>query len=102
MKMFKKDFSIFDNSLIYLDSAASAQKPKMVVEALSDFYLKDYSNVHRGSCELANRATRMYESSRKKIAEFIGADEKAIVFTKGATESINIVASGYEQLLKRP
>lgn len=98
--MFKKDFPIFDNSLIYLDSAASAQKPKMVVEALSDFYLKDYSNVHRGSCELANRATRMYESSRKKIAEFIGADEKAIVFTKGATESINIVASGYEQLLK--
>ena len=98
--MFKKDFPIFDNSLIYLDSAASAQKPKIVVEALSDFYLKDYSNVHRGTCELANRATRMYESARKKVAEFIGSDEKEIVFTKGATEAINMVATGYGQLLK--
>lgn len=98
--MFKKDFPIFDNSLIYLDSAASAQKPKMVVEALSDFYLKDYSNVHRGTCELANRATRMYESARKKVAEFIGSDEKEIVFTKGATEAINMVATGCGQLLK--
>ncbi|MBE6446061.1 MAG: cysteine desulfurase [Alphaproteobacteria bacterium] len=98
--MFKKDFPIFDTPLIYLDSAASAQKPKMVVEALSDFYLKDYSNVHRGTCELANRATRMYESARKSVAEFIVADEKEIVFTKGATEAINMVATGYEQLLK--
>lgn len=98
--MFKKDFPIFDTPLIYLDSAASAQKPKIVVEALSDFYLKDYSNVHRGTCELANRATRMYESARKKVAEFIGSDEKEIVFTKGATEAINMVASGYGQLLK--
>ena len=56
--MFKKDFPIFTNKLIYLDSAASAQKPQVVADALTDFYTHHYSNVHRGTCTLANNATK--------------------------------------------
>lgn len=98
--MFKKDFPIFNDKLIYLDSAASAQKPRVVVDALNDFYEKHYSNVHRGTCSLANEATQMYENARQKVANFIGANTKEIIFTKGATEAINLVASGYTQTLK--
>jgi len=98
--MFKKDFSIFDDKLIYLDSAASAQKPQVVIDSLTDFYAHYYSNVHRGTCSLANNATKMYEDARQAVARFIGADTKEIIFTKGATEAINLVASGYAQTLK--
>ena len=99
--MFKKDFPIFDNQLVYLDSAASSQKPKRVIDTLFDFYTKYYSNVHRGTCALANTATQMYEEARQTVAEFISADKKEVIFTKGATEAINLVASGYTQTLKK-
>ena len=99
--MFKKDFPMFDNKLFYLDSAASSQKPKKVMDTLSDFYTHHYSNVHRGTCALANTATQMYEDARQAVAKLVNADKKEIIFTKGATEAINLVASGYAQTLKK-
>jgi len=99
--MFKKDFKIFDKKYVYLDSAASAQKPQVVLNKLVEFYQNDYANVHRGSCELALMATKLYEEARQIVADFISADSKEIVFTKGATEAINLVASSYAQTLKK-
>ena len=98
--MFKKDFPIFSQKITYLDSAATTQKPKVLLNQTDTFYKKDYSNVHRGTCGLANQATTMYEQAREKVANFIGGESKNIVFTKGATEAINLVAAGYAQILK--
>ena len=101
MKMLKKDFKIFEKDYIYLDSAASTQKPQMVLDGIISFYQNDYANVHRGSCELALTATKLYEEARQTVANFIHADSKEVVFTKGATESINLVASSYSRTLKK-
>ena len=97
--MFKKDFPILAQNITYLDSAATTQKPKVLLNQTDAFYKKKYANVHRGTCALANHATTMYEEAREKVADFIGAESKNIVFTKGATEAINLVASGYTQML---
>ncbi len=97
----KADFPILqrkvrDKRLIYLDSAATSQKPKQVIDATSDFYSRYNANVHRAIYELGEEATREYEGAREKIAAFIGAKSpNEIVFTKSATESLNIVAYGY-------
>lgn len=100
MKNYKEDFPIFKSQeVIFLDSAASTQKPSVVIDGLMRFYATMYANVHRGSCDLANEATVAYENARRKVADFIRADKKQIIFTKGATESINLVASGYTFLL---
>ena len=80
--------------LIYLDSAASAQKPRAVIEAMSHAMEHAYANVHRGLHTLANETTDAYEAARRKVAAFLGAAEGEIVFTKSATESINLVAAG--------
>ena len=82
--------------LIYFDNAATTQKPKAVLKALQDYYEKDNSNIHRGAHALADRATRDYEETREAVKDFIGAREAAeIVFTKGTTESINLVAQTF-------
>ena len=99
--MFKKDFPILTQNITYLDSAATTQKPKVLLNQTNAFYKKDYANVHRGTCALANQATTMYEKARQKVADFIGTQSKNIVFTKGATEAINLVASGYAQMLHK-
>ncbi len=99
--MYKKDFPIFQNDVIYLDSAASAQKPKCVIEAVAEFYTRFYSNVHRGTCALSNTATQMYENARQRVADFIGAEASEIIFTKGATESVNLLANSYTQTLQK-
>ena len=99
--MLKKDFKIFDKKYVYLDSAASAQKPQIVLDKLTKFYQNDYANVHRGSCELALKATKLYEDARQTVSDFIGADSKEVIFTKGATEAINLVASSYAKTLKK-
>lgn len=79
--------------LIYFDNAATTQKPKAVIEALSKYYEHDNSNIHRGAHTLADRATRYYEETREAVREFIHAKESAeVIFTKGTTESINLVA----------
>jgi cysteine desulfurase/selenocysteine lyase len=94
----RQDFPILSRlvhgkKLVYLDSAASAQKPRAVIEAMSRFYEEDYANIHRGVHYLSQRATDAFENARAKVARFINA-EKAdeIVFTRNATESINLVA----------
>ena len=94
----RKDFPIFERTirdgkkLIYLDSGATSQKPLSVIEAGSDFYKFHNAAVHRGAHQLAEEATDAYEGARLKVAQFIGAREEQIVFTKGATESLNLVA----------
>ncbi|MCR5880566.1 aminotransferase class V-fold PLP-dependent enzyme [Phenylobacterium sp. J367] len=80
--------------LVYLDSAASAQKPRAVIEAMSRAMEYSYANVHRGLHTLANETTDAYEAARRKAAAFIGAAETEVVFTKGGTEAINLVAAG--------
>ncbi|HEV2532889.1 cysteine desulfurase [Phenylobacterium sp.] len=80
--------------LVYLDSAASAQKPRAVIEAMTHAMEFSYANVHRGLHTLANETTEAYEGARKKVAAFIGAAPGEIVFTKGGTEAINLVAAG--------
>jgi cysteine desulfurase/selenocysteine lyase len=80
--------------LIYLDSAASAQKPRAVIDAISHAMEHAYANVHRGLHTLANETTDAYEAARKKVAAFINAGEHEVVFTKGGTEAVNLVAAG--------
>lgn len=97
----KADFPILrrtvhDKRLVYLDSAATSQKPKQVIDATSDFYSRYNANVHRAIYELGEEATREYEGAREKVAAFIHANSpNEIVFTKSTTESINLVAYGY-------
>lgn len=87
--------------LVYLDNAASAQKPEAVIEAVADVYRHSYANVHRGLHTLANEATEAFEGARQKIADFLGAQNAAqIVLTRGATEAINLVANSFGQTLE--
>jgi cysteine desulfurase/selenocysteine lyase len=86
--------------LVYLDSAASAQKPRAVIGAMSHAMEHSYANVHRGLHTLGNEVTEAYESARRKTAAFIGCDEGEVVFTKGGTEAINLVASGIARLIQ--
>ncbi|MGQ9427090.1 aminotransferase class V-fold PLP-dependent enzyme [Gilvimarinus sp. F26214L] len=87
--------------LVYLDNAATTQKPRCVVEAISDFYYTCNSNVHRGAHRLADEATQRYEAARDTVATFINANtRREVVWTSGTTESINIVAHGAAELLE--
>ncbi|CAN2162147.1 csdA Selenocysteine lyase/Cysteine desulfurase [Candidatus Nanopelagicaceae bacterium] len=94
----RKDFPIFERTirdgkkLVYLDSGATSQKPLSVIEAESNFYKFTNAAVHRGAHQLAEEATDSYEGARLKVANFLGAKEEEIVFTKNATESLNLVA----------
>ena len=94
----RKDFPILrecvnDKPLIYLDSAATSQKPIQVLDAMEAYYRQSNANVHRGAHALAVRATDLYEGAREKVAKFINADRSEIVFTSGATDAINLVAN---------
>ena len=86
--------------LVYLDSGASAQKPRAVIEAMTRVMEHSYANVHRGLHTLANETTDAYEAARKSVATFINAELGEIVFTKGGTEAINLVAAGIGAGLK--
>lgn len=95
----RRDFPIFkrkihgNKNLVYLDSAASSQKPQAVLDAMDTLYTRSYANIHRGIHELAEEATALYESSRERIAEFIHVSDPAeLIFTRNTTESINLVA----------
>lgn len=94
----KKDFAILDqrahgHRLVYLDSASSSQKPTSVLEAMQRLYETTYANVHRGVYAIAEESTRLYEEARRKVARFIGARSTTeVIFTKNATEAINLVA----------
>lgn len=98
----RDDFPILDQDshpgkkLVYLDSAASSQKPRVVLDAMDNYYKTSHSNVHRGAHALAVRATDAYEKARFQIQDFINAKHREeVIFTKGATEAINLVASSY-------
>jgi len=94
----RKDFPIFERTirdgkkLVYLDSGATSQEPLAVIDAESNFYKFNNAAVHRGAHQLAEEATDAYEGARLKVANFLGAKEEEIVFTKSATESLNLIA----------
>ena len=89
--------------LVYLDNAATTQKPNAVLDALDRFYRFDCSNVHRGVHELSERATQFYEAARTSVKRFINAkSEREIVFVRGTTEAINLVASSYGRSRLKP
>ena len=97
----KKDFPILEREvaghrLVFLDSAASSQKPRAVLDAMDHYYVTTHANVHRGVYAMAEEATAAYEGARGKVADFIGAPSpRGVVFTKNATEAINLVAHCY-------
>ena len=107
LKNIKKDFPILEQkingkNLVYLDSAATTQKPKEVINSLNNYYNETNSNIHRGVHTLSQKATVKYEKSREKIANFIDArSSKEIIFVRGATEAVNLVANSYARPLLR-
>ncbi|HEM4605381.1 TPA: cysteine desulfurase [Streptococcus suis] len=102
----RKDFSILDQvvndePLVYLDNAATTQKPQQVLDVLEDYYQTDNANVHRGVHTLSERATARYEAARQKVADFIQAkSSKEILFTRGTTTSLNWVAQFAKEILQ--
>lgn len=106
MNIYRKDFPLFkaidektaneNNGLIYFDSAATSQRPYLVLDAMNKFYREENANPLRGLYELSERATLAYENSRKTVADFLNAkDSSQIIFTRNATESLNLVAYSY-------
>src|SRR3954454_16148108 len=96
----RKDFPVLervvhgDRPLVYLDNAATSQKPTQVLDALTDYYAMHNANVHRGIHVLAEEATALYEGARDKVAAFVNASDRAeVIFTKNATESLNLAAN---------
>ena len=98
-----KDFPILnrkinDNKLIYFDNAATSQKPKVVIDTLSNFYSNNNANIHRGVHTLSMESTYLYDEAKEKVAEFINApNSNSIIFTRGTTESINLIADSWGQ-----
>ena len=91
----REDFPIFSkqsDDFVYLDSSSSTLKPQFVIDAVDDYYSQYSANVHRSIYTIGEQATAAYEGSRKKVADFINAEDNSIIFTKGTTESINLVA----------
>ena len=103
----REDFPILHQKingeeLVYLDNAASTQKPKAVINAIKDYYENDHSNVHRGVHTLSVRATEAYENAREKVSQFVNSPNKnQIIFTKGTTESINLIAGSLTNLIEK-
>ena len=101
----RKDFPVLDQQvhgkpLVYLDNAASSQKPLQVQQAINDYYNHDHANVHRGVHSLSQRATDAFERARTKVKEFLGAaSEKEIIFVRSATEGLNLIASSYGRMV---
>jgi cysteine desulfurase/selenocysteine lyase len=105
VEQFRKDFPILQQSvhghpLAFLDNAASSQRPGVVIDSIRHYYEHDHANVHRGVHTLSHRATEAYEGAREKIRAFINADSThEIVFTRGTTEAINLIATSFGSLL---
>ena len=103
----RKDFPIFTRTirdgkkLVYLDSGATSQKPQSVIDAEIDFYTNHNAAAHRGAHQLAEEATEAMESARQIVADFLGGDGDEIVFTKSATESLNLLAYSYTSLITK-
>ncbi|MBI2885762.1 MAG: cysteine desulfurase [Chloroflexi bacterium] len=108
VQVVRKDFPILERQvhgrpLVYLDSAATSQKPQAVIDALADYYSRYNANVHRGIHTLAEEATAAYEDARRRVADFIGAaSPRSVVFTRNTTEAINLVAYAWGRRTLRP
>lgn len=106
--LIRRDFPILNESingkpLVYLDSAATSQKPRQVIDAIKAYYESSNANVHRGVHTLGSRATEAYEAARNNVAKFLNAkSDEQIVFTRGTTESLNMVAHGYARPRLKP
>ncbi|MDO8511581.1 MAG: SUF system NifU family Fe-S cluster assembly protein [Nanoarchaeota archaeon] len=96
----KEDFPILKNGLIYLDNSSTSQKPAKVILAIKEYYEQDNANVHRGIYKLAQKATVLYEKAHETVAKFIGADFEEVIFTKGTTEGLNLLAYSLGKNLK--
>ena len=106
MEKLREDFPILsrkihDKQLIYLDNSATTQKPIQVIDTIIDYYSNYNSNVHRGLHKLSEEATLKFEEAHKKVAKFINADFKEVIFTKGTTESLNLLAYSLSNQLKK-
>ena len=98
----REDFPILKkNNLVYLDNASTTQKPNIVIKTINDFYKNFNANVHRGNYDIAEKATAKYENTRKETAKLLNCSSNEIIFTKGTTESINLVASSLADSLLR-
>ena len=96
----RSDFPIFSNNpdLVYLDSASTAQKPEMVISAISEYLRNDYSNIHRGAYELSENSEKLYQDSKIAIAELIGAGSRyEVVYSSNATGAFNLLASSFAE-----
>jgi cysteine desulfurase/selenocysteine lyase len=102
--MYKNDFKIFETypELIYLDNAATTQKPDRVIKSITDFYAKSNANVHRGNYTLSEKATQMFEDARCTVAKFINAEVNEVIFTSGTTDSINKICQSLESITNGP
>jgi cysteine desulfurase/selenocysteine lyase len=101
----RREFPIYERNpgLVFLDSGASAQKPRVVIDGIADFYRSDYANVHRGVYQLSQRSTDAFEAARQAARAFLNAaDEREIVFVRGATEAINLVSYSWCGAFLRP
>lgn len=96
------DQEVHGRPLVYLDSAATAQRPRAVIEAVAEFYRRDNANVHRGLHELSRRATERFEAAREAVARFLNADPAEVVWVRGTTEAINLVAMSWGWANLRP
>ena len=93
------DQQVYGKPLVYLDNAATTQKPLCVIERERDYYLHENCNIHRGVHYLSQKATEAYEHARQTVADFINAKEsREIIFTRGTTESLNLLATAFEHL----
>ena len=95
-----QDFPILNNGLIYLDNSSTTQKPAKVIEAIKKYYEQENANVHRGIYKLAQKSTILYEKAHEVVAKFISAEFEEVIFTKGATEGLNLLAYSLGKNLK--
>lgn len=93
--MHRDDFPMIKDDLIYLDNGATTFKPKCVLEAMNDYYENYSANAHRGDYSISYKVDVAYENARVKVAKFINAEIDEVVFTSGATESLNVIATGF-------
>ena len=100
----RQDFPVLTRSnrgkpLVYLDNAATSQKPQCVIDAVGHYYANTNSNVHRGVYELAEQAEVLYQNARDNVAEWLNVSSDEIIFTRGATESLNLIAHSYARTI---
>lgn len=100
--MYREDFPMFENDIIYLDNGATTFKPKCVIDKMTEYYTKYSANAHRGDYDISYKVDVEYENARKLVSRFINAEMDEVVFTSGATESLNMIASGFFEHILEP